>query len=371
MLSKALVVGAYQTKAEALAAEPDIELTVIAPPYWREGAQRLALERSHTRGYELLTAPMLCNGSYHLHWYPTLGRLLRRLRPDLCHIDEEPYNLATYLALRAARAVGARAICFAWQNLNRPYPPPFRWFEQAVYRRADGILAGNHAAAQVLRAKGYGGALQVIPQFGVDPGLFRPKEPPDTVEPSLRGRPRPLTIGYAGRLVPEKGLLVLAEALALLGGDWRLELYGDGPLRGELAARLAALGLAERATFHARIASTAMPGVLAGLDAVVLPSLTRPNWKEQFGRILIEAMACETTVVGSDSGEIPHVIGEAGLVTPEGDAGALAAALARLRDEAGLARRLGRAGRARVLAHYTQQQIAAQTAAFYREVMGR
>lgn len=363
MLSKALVVGAYQRKAEALAAEPDIELTVIVPPYWREGAQRLPLERSHTRGYELTVAPMLCNGSYHLHWYPTLAGLLRRLRPELCHIDEEPYNLATWLALREARAVGARCLCFTWQNLNRRYPPPFRWFERHVYRHADGMIAGNHDAARVLGAKGYGGPLRVIPQFGVDPDLFRPRE-------RLKSDQRPFTIGYAGRLVREKGLLVLAEALALLEGAWRLEVYGDGPLKGELVTRLGALGVAGRVTLHPRVASTAMPEALAGLDAIALPSLTRSNWKEQFGRILVEAMACGTPVVGSDSGEIPHVIGEAGLVVPEGDPKELAAALARLRDEPGLANRLAQAGRARALAHYTQQQIASQTAAFYRDVMG-
>ena len=365
MLSKALVVGAYQTKAVALAAEPDIDLTVIVPPYWREGADRLPLERSHIEGYDLVAAPMALNGNYHLHFYPTLSRLLRRLRPDLCHIDEEPYNLATYLTLRAARAVGARCVCFTWQNLHRRYPPPFCWLEQAVYRGADTIIAGNHAASQVLRAKGYGGPAPVIPQFGVDPDLFRPQ-----THPAQRPRdPAPFTIGFAGRLVEEKGLLVLAEALALLDGPWRLALYGDGPLRETLAARLADGGLSERVTFHPRVASAAMPEVLAGLNAVVLPSLTRPHWKEQFGRVLIEAMACGTPVVGSDSGEIPHVIGEGGLVVPEGDAATLAAALARLRDEPGLAEALGRAGRARVLAHYTQAQIAAQTAAVYREVM--
>lgn len=363
MISKALVVGAYQTKAEALAAQPDIELTVIVPRYWREGARRLPLERSHTQGYKLIVAPMLFNGSYHLHWYPTLTRLLRRLRPELCHIDEEPYNLATWLALRAARAAGARSLCFTWQNLNRRYPPPFRRFELDAYRHAAGMIAGNRDAAQVLEAKGFDGPLRVIPQFGVDPDLYRPRG-------RSEGGYRPFTIGYAGRLVAEKGLLVLADALALLDGAWRLEIYGDGPLRGKLVKRFAKLGLAKRVAFRSRVASTAMPMALAELDAVVLPSLTRSNWKEQFGRILVEAMACGTPVVGSDSGEIPHVIGEAGLIAPEGDARALAAALKRLRDEPGLAATLAQAGRARVLARYTQQQIAAQTAAFYREVMG-
>ena len=69
--------------------------------------------------------------------------------------------------------------------------------------------------------------------------------------------------------------------------------------------------------------STEVPAVLRALDVLVLPSLTTPSWKEQFGRVLQEAMACAIPVVGSDSGEIPHVIGDAGLVTPEGDAAAL------------------------------------------------
>ena len=50
------------------------------------------------------------------------------------------------------------------------------------------------------------------------------------------------------------------------------------------------------------------------LHALVLPSRTTPRWKEQFGRVLIEAMACGVPPVGSDSGEIPHVIDDAGLV---------------------------------------------------------
>jgi glycosyltransferase involved in cell wall biosynthesis len=292
-----------------------------------------------------------------------LPRLLAQLEPDLCHIDEEPYNLATYLALRAARRVGPSTVCFAWQNLNRRYPPPFRWIEQYVYARVDGAIAGNHAAGQVSRDKGYRGPLAVIPQFGVDPDLFLPPA-------STRPADRPFTIGYAGRLVEEKGLLVLVEALSRLPGAWHMRFFGDGPLGPELKARLAAMGLADQVSWVPRIPSQEMPGVLATLDVVVLPSLTRPNWMEQFGRILIEAMSCGTPVVGSDSGEIPHVIGDGGLVVPENDPQALAEALARLRDDPALRHTLGLRGRARVLAHYTQAQIARDTCAFYRQIAG-
>jgi glycosyltransferase involved in cell wall biosynthesis len=99
---------------------------------------------------------------------------------------------------------------------------------------------------------------------------------------------------------------------------------------------------------------------------LALPSRTLPNWKEQFGRILVEAMACGVVVVGSDSGEIPNVIGEAGLVFPEDDKEALQAHLTRLIGDAGLRRRLAQAGRERVLENYTQAQIASQTMSVYR-----
>lgn len=362
MISKALVVGAYRQKTAAMATEPDIDLTVVVPPYWREGHNRLSLEETATPGYRLVVTPMARNGSYHTHYYPHLARLLREIQPDLVHIDEEPYNLATWLALRAARRIGACALFFTWQNLSRTYPPPFRWLESGVYRHASGGIAGNHAAAQVLSAKGYHRPLTVIPQFGVDPELY--------AAPVRSARAdRIFTIGYAGRLVEEKGLLVLAAALAQLGGDWRMRFYGDGPLESALKLRFEELGLATRVSWQTRIPSREMPAVYASLDVVVLPSLTSPNWMEQFGRVLIEAMACETPVVGSDSGEIPHVIGDAGLIVPEGDSVALAGALARLRDDAELGDDLRRRGRQRVFANYTQAQVARETVAFYRRIL--
>jgi glycosyltransferase involved in cell wall biosynthesis len=112
-----------------------------------------------------------------------------------------------------------------------------------------------------------------------------------------------------------------------------------------------------------------MPARPRALDALVLPSLTRPNWKEQFGRVLVEAMACGVPVVGSDSGEIPHVVGEAGLIFPEGDVEALRDRLARLAADARFRADLAARGRARVLAHYTQARIAEATCAVYQHLL--
>jgi len=100
-----------------------------------------------------------------------------------------------------------------------------------------------------------------------------------------------------------------------------------------------------------------------------LPSHTTRAWKEQFGRVLIEAMSCGVPVVGSSSGEIPNVIGDAGLIYPEGDVRALATTLQRLAEQPELYADLARRGRARVLERYTQAALARQYYEVYRSML--
>ena len=361
MVSKALVVGAYQRKLEEIASL-GVELTCVVPPVWRQDGHEQRLERAYTSGYELLVEPVRFNGRFHWFYFPGLGRQIARRQPDIVHVDEEPYNLATFLATRQALRADSRPLFFTWQNLYRRYPPPFRWMERWVLREARYAIAGNAEAVRVLRRKGYRGPTAVIPQFGVDPEVFSPGSPSGSEE-------RPFTIGYLGRLVEEKGLLLLVEALADLPGDWRLELYGHGPLEPILRRAVSARGLGERVKIHAPVASTAVPERLRALDALVLPSLSRPNWTEQFGRVLVEAMACGVPVVGAESGEIPNVIGEAGLRFPEGDAAALRDCLGRLMYGERLRSELAARGRVRVLGRFTHREVAAATVRVYREML--
>jgi glycosyltransferase involved in cell wall biosynthesis len=360
MVSKALIVGAYQRKAEEIA-RLGVDLTVVVPPYWRDRRGQQPVETLHTEGYDLCVAPLALNGNYHLHVYPTLTRLLGDLRPDLLHMDEEPYNLATWLGIRAARQVGAIPLFFTWQNLYRRYPPPFRWMERANYGACPGAIAGNQDAAGVLRSKGYTGDVRVIPQFGVDPAIFAPGSAPDGA--------RPLRIGYAGGLIAEKGVDLLLRACAGLRGDWRLSLVGSGDAEDELRALVHTLGIGVCVKLGKRLSSGEMPDFYRSIDVLVLPSRSLPNWKEQFGRVLIEAMSCGTPVIGSACGEIPNVIGDAGLIFPEEDAETLRCHLQRLLDDPAERQRLGQAGRCRVLEHYTMSRIAAETVALYRSLI--
>ena len=175
-----------------------------------------------------------------------------------------------------------------------------------------------------------------------------------------------LSVGYAGRLVESKGVFDLLEAASKLN-DVQLVFIGDGEARGELETRAGG-----NVHFTGARPLQELPTLFSAFDCLVLPSRTTASWKEQFGRVLIEAAACGVPVVGSDSGAIPEVIGQGdramGLIFPEGDSSALAATLARLQNEPQLARALGETGAKRARAEFSWARGAQSLAEIYREL---
>ena len=365
MLSKALVGGTSQRKLEEIAKCPQVELTLVTPPYWHhdDGSKQM-LERLYTDGYRMIVTPMAFNGKYHWHYYPKLGQIMREVQPDIVHIDEEPYNLATLQAMHLARKQGAQALFFTWQNLYRAYPPPFRQLEQYNYKHAAMAIAGNRDASDVLRRKGYQGPISIIPQFGFDTDIYQRSTPRP-----LRTPDSPFTLGFIGRLKEEKGLPLMVEALTYLPEYCQVVFVGHGPMKSHLEELATRLGVSQRVTFKASVSKAEVPREMEKLDVFVLPSLSRPNWIEQFGRVLAESMSCETPVIGSDSGEIPNVIGDAGLVFPEGDARKLSDCVQKLLDDPELYASLAQRGRQRVMENYTQEKIARQTYEAYLSIL--
>jgi glycosyltransferase involved in cell wall biosynthesis len=210
--------------------------------------------------------------------------------------------------------------------------------------------------------------LSVLPQLGLDLARYARGDASRARAagaPPTAGLP---VIGFVGRVVPEKGVDVLVEALDSMAA--RLLVVGDGAARAPLEARTASWPIG-KATFVGGVPDVAVPDYLACMDVLVLPSRTTEGWAEQFGHVLIEAMAAGVPVVGSSSGAISEVIGEAGLVFPEGDASALRVQLSALLDDAGLRKRLVGLGRARVERLYTNERIARAQHDIYRAVSDR
>ena len=262
MISKALVVATYRTKLLELD-RLGVEMIGVVPPSWKEEGRAIKLEPAHpNEPPRLIKTPIAWNGHFHLHYYPALDRIVKEIRPHIIHVDEEAYNLATYLAYRSAMRVGARTVFFSWQNINRAYPLPFSAIEQWVYARSDYALAGNVEAEQILRSKGYAGPLKVIPQFGVDVQAFVPA---DT-------QARPFTVGFLNRLVAEKGIGDLISAFGSLPPTARLIIAGEGPMAQYVELATADLQREGRVERYPRIPSAQMPDLLRRLDVVVLPS---------------------------------------------------------------------------------------------------
>lgn len=295
---------------------------------------------------------------------------------DVIDLHEEPSALATVevLVLRALRRVRTPYVLYSAQNLTKRYPVPFRWWERWALRRAGAVSVCNAAAGQILRRKGLTAPVRVI-GLGVASGDMSPGargmlDLPGTFGVAEPGATEGFRVGYAGRfLAPHKGIRTLMDAV---GADPTLDLVlaGDGPQSAELHARAAEPDLAGRVDFAGSLSGAELTAFYRSLDVLAVPSVAAPGWLEQFGRVAVEAMAQGVPVVVSDSGALPEVVADAGLVVPPGDAAALTAALRRIRDEDGLAERLSRDGRARA-GQYTWEAIAEQYRELYAAALDR
>lgn len=366
-ISKPYVAAAYRKKL-ALLQERGFSVGLICPESWAGQAYE-ASPRDGDLWIRRLRIAL--DGKNHFHFYLGLEAAVREFAPDVLNVEEEHYSLVTYQAFRIAKKVRAKPLFYTWQNIMKHYPPPFSWIERAIFRAAAAGVCGNQEAIDVLRRKGFEGPAPEIPQMGVTLDLFRPD---DATEAARAARRRALGLegaglwtGFFGRLVEEKGLATLLKAVAKLPAQ-RLLVVGSGPERAALEALATRLGITSRVKFLGSVRSEEVANYLKAVDALCLPSLTRSNWKEQFGRVLVEAMAAEALVVGSSSGEIPRVISDAGLVFPEGDADALAQQLGRLETDADLRASLRTRARQRVRLLYTNDVVADRWAELFRRV---
>jgi glycosyltransferase involved in cell wall biosynthesis len=342
------------------------DIAMVVPREWKGDLIRdLRFEsRESDRLLRVLPLPVAFSGHGSLFFYRSwLRHALAGWEPDLVFLDEEPWSLAalqTFLEFPRAKIW-----FFTKENLDKIIPWPFSSLRQWVYRRATGAFAVSDEVEQVLRVKGFRAGIQRL-HHSYDPELFKGRS--DDERRRIReefGIPREaVVIGYFGRLAVEKGLLDLTAALQLLMDEaelspWFFCCVGNGRAKQDIERSLSSLP-ASRYSMLGAIAHDRVGSLLAVIDVLVLPSRTTLRWKEQFGRILVEAMACGAAVVGSDSGEIPHLVRRSGggLVFREGQVSDLAACLTRLLKEPALLAQYRAQGRAYVEQTLTHAKVA-------------
>lgn len=360
-----------QQRAQQLGQLPGIDLRVITPDRWRDYGRwrevQMPADPSYALQVEKVRLPWSGPGQWYLHYYPRLGDTLRSFRPEIIDLWEEAWGLVSAHTcwLRNRLLPSARIVSETESNIPRTHPFPFTQFRTYTLRHTDYAVARQNEGVSVLRVKGYTGPVEVIGN-AVDPDIFRPLDR-EACKRALGVSG--FVVGYVGRLIEAKGLMDLVEALPATPAAVSLVFVGSGDFQGALERRVAELGLADRVRFFPPRKMEELPAVMNALDALLLVSRTTATWKEQFGRVIIEAHACETPVIGSDSGAIPEVIDQGGLVAREGNVADIAAAIRRLHEDPALARQMGRTGRAQVEERYTWRRVSERMRDIYLKVM--
>jgi len=331
---------------------------LVVPKRWQAMGRQLVVESEKLRGGDFRTFAISTffsgNGGKYVYNPLSLFLVFIKFRPDILYVEEEPWTPSAFELMFLAKLVRVKKkAIFSWENLDLPLAWWQKMIKKFVLTQADLAVAGNKEAKGIL--EGYIAQLgrkipvRVNAQFGVDTSHFRPI--------SKRTPSKVFTIGFVGRFVKAKGIDTLIEALALLPKDCRLLLVSTTTLPKQFE------GLAERLNVRNRIKIIEgkphqdLPGYLNKMDVFVLPSKTTKTWKEQFGRVLIEAMACQLPVIGSNSGAISEVLSKAGLIFNEGDPHDLAKKILKLKKDKVLLRDFGKSGYQRVLKKYTHQAV--------------
>jgi phosphatidyl-myo-inositol dimannoside synthase len=374
--------------------KPRRRLLTIAHSYAVGVNRRLADEIARADGWDVTAvAPARFHGDFGWHQYEPLGdercavapvdvhfsrrihmmvygRRLRELlrQPwDLVHCWEEPY-VAAAAQVAAQTPIRVPLVFATFQNISKSYPPPFNWIERYALERADGVIAFGRTVYDVVTRRGFAPSRARIIPPGVDTALFRPDAAVRAATRSAVGWNDDLpVVGFVGRFVPQKGLEILLQALGRLRAPWRALFVGSGPMERKLREWAGPHG--NRVRIETGVGHADVPRWLNAMDVLCAPSQTTPHWREQFGRMLIEAFACGVPVIASDSGEIPYVVGNAGVVVAEGDRDAWARELERLLEDEPRRRDLSARGRQRAVATFDWPLVARQHLAFFEQLI--
>lgn len=366
-VSHTYIVGLNQGKLNAIAETGVVEVGLLVPQKWEapQWNKQLELESPYP-AIQTYSAPIWFSGRAGAYFYSPLAVLntINHFRPDIIQVEQEVFSLSAFEIALFAKLFGKPLVLFGWENMARQLSPLRQWIRQFVFNTTQLILAGNHEGAEIMKQWGFKKPIEVMPQMGVDTTVFAP--------PSPKSATARLTIGFVGRLSHHKGIDLLIEAACILrdrGHDFQITLCGSGSDEATFQGTVNQYSLNDQFVWRGGVRHDEVPQEMAQFDVVVLPSRTIKTWKEQFGHVLIEAMAMGIPVVGSTCGEIPNVVGHPDLVFPEGDASALAQVLERLICEPEWRQQAAQHSLDRVHQYYTHERIAQRLIQLWQQIL--
>jgi glycosyltransferase involved in cell wall biosynthesis len=250
----------------------------------------------------------------------------------------------------------AKVVVQVWDNI------PFNWLDyrpiaehyDAVLEKADFFIPLTLDADRTLKLQGVPSSKRAQVYPGIDTDAFKPPSPKEREDARKRlgaGKDE-VSVAFVGRIEFHKGVFTLIEALVEADRRVHLYLFGAGKDRALAETRARRLGVSDRVKFCGTVPHKELSSrVLWASDALALPSIPTPAWREQFGQVLIEAMSTGLPVIGSTCGGIPEVVedGHSGFVVVPDSPSELTSAMNQLAADPALRKRMGEDGRERVL----------------------
>ena len=381
VISHSAIQPTYHRKFEGIskiaAASLPVILRILVPDTWVENNQTIRFSRRHvSRNLSFYPGKVTFPG-YGSRFFFTKGivKHFRELRPDIIHLEEEPWSLCALQTVILRRILCPRSKLIFRTSLSIPAKLKFNsivsLIEQIVFKESNYAFILSRRAGEILIQKGYRKGMKISPN-GVDTRMFR-KMDMSHLKQELGISKNEFVIGYVGRLMQMKGLANLLKAFAMLENQkppvCRLLVVGSGEYREEMLSIASRLNISKKMILINAVPAEEVPRYINCMDVLILPSITTPGWVEFFGRVLVEAMMCEVPVIGSNSGEIPNVIGNAGLIFQEGNEKELKDKLVMITRDPDLRRSLTKSGLTRATSLFTWESIARGTYETYRSMM--
>jgi glycosyltransferase involved in cell wall biosynthesis len=360
----------YNRDRLALTAERVEHLHVVAGDVlttWESGAA----PASDGARYALTSARPYVRRSPALMALRGVGAVVRASRPDVVHVEAEPWQALAVQAVVLARSRGLPVVVHFAENgpgLQHGLRGRVRAaVTRGVLSQVSCAVGWSEQSAAIARSLGPRGLrVATVPGTGVPDELLR-YEPAASDRERWFGRPpgRP-AVAFAGRLEPEKGVLDVLTVCDRVHETTPISVAVAGT--GSLAGRVEQWAARRPwASFHGMVARPEVAAIYATADVVMVPSRTTRTWTEQFGKTALEAMAVGTPVVAYDSGALAALLGPSGVVVPEGDVEALARGVVQVLADPAWRQDLGRAGRVRAAA-YAESELARSMVALWQQV---